>query len=63
MQPIDAGGEDAGAPLVCLDTVGAGAGETVYWARGREGSLAFHPEQVASDATIVGIVDEITLAE
>ena len=61
VQPIRADGSDTGNPLVCLDTVGAGAGETVYWARGREGSLAFHPEQVASDATIVGIVDQITL--
>ncbi len=63
VQPIDARGDDAGQPLVCLDTVGAGAGETVYWARGREGGLAFHPEQVASDATIVGIVDEINLSQ
>ena len=49
---------DASA-LVAIDAVGAGAGETVYICRGREASFAFSPETVASDATIVGIVDRI----
>jgi len=60
VQPIDAERQDAGAEIVCMDTVGAGAGETIYWARGKEASLAFLPERVPSDATIVGIVDEIS---
>lgn len=61
VQPIDAAGGDTGVPLVCLDAVGAGAGETVYWARGKEASLAFLPQEVSSDATIVGIVDQVTV--
>ena len=59
VQPIDADGKDVGSPLVCMDSVGAGAGETIYWVRGREACIPFYPEQVASDATIVGIVDRV----
>lgn len=59
VQPIDSRGADSGDTLVCTDVVGAGAGETVYWVRGKEAALAFLPENVSSDATVVGIVDEI----
>jgi len=59
VQPIDSDGGDSGETLVCTDVVGAGAGETVYWVRGKEAALAFLPEVVSSDATIVGIVDPI----
>jgi microcompartment protein CcmK/EutM len=31
----------------------------IYWARGREASIAFLPEQPPADATIVGIVDSV----
>jgi microcompartment protein CcmK/EutM len=60
VQPINADRLDVDEPIVCLDAVGAGAGETGYWVRGKEASLAFYPEAVASDATVVGIVDQIT---
>ena len=59
IQPITAGGEDTGETLIALDAVGAGAGETIYWCRGREASLAFGPD-VPADAAIVGIVDAVT---
>lgn len=58
LQPIDAAGADTGTPLVALDAVGAGAGETVYWSGRREACLAFDP-QVPSDASVTGIVDSI----
>ena len=58
LQPIDAVGTDVGTPLVALDSVGAGAGETVYWSGRREACLAFDP-QVPSDASVTGIVDSI----
>lgn len=58
LQPIDAAGADVGTPLVALDSVGAGAGETVYWSGRREACLAFDP-QVPSDASVTGIVDSI----
>jgi ethanolamine utilization protein EutN len=59
LQPIDAFGIDRGAKLLALDSVGAGAGETVYYCRGREASFPWYPEDVPVDATIVGIVDHV----
>jgi microcompartment protein CcmK/EutM len=59
VQPIDRHGRDKGKPIVALDSVGAGAGETVYWCRGKEASFPFLPVEVPTEATIVGIVDEI----
>jgi microcompartment protein CcmK/EutM len=52
-----------GKPLVCTDSTGAGAGELIYWVRGREATFPFLPGEVASDACIVGIVDEIHLGK
>lgn len=63
VQPIGRDGKARGNPLVCLDSVGAGAGETIYWARGREASFPWYPEEVPTEATIVGIVDEINVAK
>ena len=62
LQPIDARREDRGAKLIALDSVGAGAGETVYYCRGREASFPWYPDEVPVDATIVGIVDCVNLA-
>jgi ethanolamine utilization protein EutN len=61
VQPIDRDGRDKGKPLVALDSVGAGAGETVYWCRGKEASFPFLPAEVPTEATIVGIVDTINI--
>jgi ethanolamine utilization protein EutN len=63
VQPIGRDGADKGNAVVALDSVGAGAGETVYWCRGREASFPFLPVEVPTEATIVGIVDEIHLAK
>jgi microcompartment protein CcmK/EutM len=61
VQPLDAEGRDTGSVLIAADAVGAGAGETIYWCRGREAAMAFLPDDVGSDATVVGIVDQINL--
>lgn len=61
IQPLDAEGRDTGNTLIAADAVGAGAGETIYWCRGREAALAFLPDEVGSDATVVGIVDQVNL--
>jgi ethanolamine utilization protein EutN len=61
IQPIDRHGRDTGRRLVALDSVGAGAGETIYWCRGREASFPFLPLEVPTEATIVGIVDKINV--
>ena len=64
VQPLDRNGKDRGKVLVAIDAVGAGAGETVYWCRGREASMPWYPDQeVPTEASIVGILDEIHLAE
>ncbi len=61
VQPIDRNGRDKGRAIVALDSVGAGAGETVYWCRGREASFPFIPAEVPTEATIVGIVDTVNI--
>lgn len=61
VQPLTPELKNTGKRLVCLDSTGAGAGELVYWVRGREASMPFLPRQVPSDATIVAIVDELHL--
>jgi ethanolamine utilization protein EutN len=61
VQPLDRNGRSKGKPLVALDSVGAGTGETIYWCRGKEASFPFLPDEVPTEATIVGIVDEINL--
>jgi ethanolamine utilization protein EutN len=59
VQPITPEGNPVGKQLVCTDWTGAGAGELIYWARSREASFPFLPAEVVTDATIVGIVDEV----
>ena len=61
VQPIDQHGKDLGAKILALDSVGAGAGETVYCCRGREASLAWYPDEVPTETTIVAIVDKISV--
>lgn len=59
VQPVKPDLSAAGRVLVCTDCTGAGAGEVVYWVRGREASVPFRPDEVPTDATIAGIVDEL----
>lgn len=61
VQPIDREGKDKGKPIIALDSVGAGAGETVYWCRGREASFPWFPSDMPTETTIVGIVDRINI--
>jgi ethanolamine utilization protein EutN len=57
LQPLTPEREPAGRPLVAVDSVGAGAGEEVFFVRGKEASFAFYPAEPPVDAGIVGIVD------
>jgi microcompartment protein CcmK/EutM len=57
IQPITSAGDSVGRPLVAVDAVGAGVGETVFFVRGKEASFPFAPVEVPADAGIVGIVD------
>jgi microcompartment protein CcmK/EutM len=59
VQPVTPEGRATGRRLVCADCTGAGAGELVYYTRGREATYAFLPHEVPSDNTIIAIVDEL----
>ena len=59
VQPLTAGGEPTGRPLVAVDAVGAGVGEQVFFVRGKEASFPFYPVEAPVDAGIVGIVDHV----
>ncbi len=61
VQPIDRHGKDTGGKILALDSVGAGAGETVYCCRGREASFPWYPNEVPTETTIVAIVDRINV--
>jgi ethanolamine utilization protein EutN len=61
VQPLGRNGFDKGRPIVALDSVGAGAGETIYWCRGKEASFPFLPAEPPTEATIIGIVDSVNI--
>jgi len=62
LQPIKNDGTASGKTLVAVDSVGAGVTENVFYVRGREASVPFLPDEVPTDAAIVGIVDHWSLS-
>jgi len=60
IQPLRPDRTPVGKPLVATDSVGAGAGEEVFYVRGREAAFPFLPREVPTDAAIIGIVDHIS---
>ena len=63
VQPVSHDLTDRGWPLVAADTVSAAPGQLVYIVKSREASKALQERFNPVDAAIVGIVDEISLAE
>ena len=61
VQPLTPELESTGKRLICADCTGAGAGEIVYWVRGKEAGFPFLPAEPPVDTTIVGIVDSVHL--
>ena len=61
VQPLTPELASTGRQLICTDSTGAGAGELVYWVRGKEASFPFAPDDPPVDTTVVGIVDEVHL--
>ena len=57
LQQLTPSRETTERQLVAVDSVGAGVGEEVFFVRGREASFPFLPNQVPTDASIIGIVD------
>ena len=56
VQPLNADRQPSGKPLVAVDAVGAGAGEHVFFVRGKEASFPYLPDEPPVDAGIVGII-------
>jgi microcompartment protein CcmK/EutM len=59
IQPLTPELQSTGKRLVCLDCTGAGAGEVIYYVRGKEASFPFLPAEPPADAAVVGIVDSV----
>jgi len=60
VQPITPDGNDEGVAMVAVDSVGAGAGETVLVVvEGRSTAMAMDRKLAPANAAIVGIVDHI----
>jgi ethanolamine utilization protein EutN len=67
LQPVDAERRPAGAPLVAMDTVGAGVGEIVFYTTFYEATIPWRRKNFGLDltpvgASVVGIVDRIDRA-
>lgn len=59
IQPMTHNRQSSGSPIVAVDTVSAGDGETVYWVSSREAPNALPDKYGPIDAAIVGIADSI----
>jgi ethanolamine utilization protein EutN len=63
VRPIDPRGKAEGGYLVAVDTVDAGVGETVLVVSGSSARMASTLKDCPVDAAIVGIVDEVEIAD
>ena len=61
IQPLNANREKLGTPIVAVDTVGAGVGETVIYITACEAMIPLPVDHAPVDASIVGIIDRIDL--
>ena len=59
IQPLTADRKAVGDPIVAVDTIGAGPGETVFYITSREATIPLPVEMAPVDASIIGIVDRI----
>jgi ethanolamine utilization protein EutN len=62
-RPVDPRGKPDGAPLVAVDTVDAGVGETVLIVSGSSARMASGMKDCPVDAAIVGIIDAVEINE
>lgn len=53
--------EETGAPLVSLDTIGAGEGEVVLLVSGSSARQTEMTDAKPTDSSIVGIIDTVTI--
>ncbi|MCK9210588.1 MAG: EutN/CcmL family microcompartment protein [Ignavibacteriaceae bacterium] len=62
VQPISAELKNLGEPIIAVDTVGAGPGEIIIYITASEAVIPLPVDFAPVDASIVGIVDTINLA-
>ena len=64
VQPLTLDDEPRGAPLLTIDSVGAGVGEKVLVViEGRAAGEALRRKAAPVDAAIIGIVDAVSLSD
>jgi len=63
VQPVLPDGEARGGPIVAVDTVDAGAAETVLVVSGSSARMAAGQADRPIDAAIIGIVDVVSTNE
>ena len=63
VQPINSEKSNVGNPIVAVDTVGAGVGETIFYITASEAVIPLPVDMAPIDASIVGIVDSINIKE
>ncbi len=61
VQPLDLKMKPTGEPMVCIDSVEAGYGETVLVVQGSSARLVSHQGDNPVDAAIIGIIDSVDL--
>lgn len=63
VQPLDTNRKPVSQPFIALDSIGAGAGETIFYVTSSEATIPIKEKKkvsvIPTDATIVGIVDRI----
>lgn len=59
IQPVDSSGKSNGMAIVAVDTIGAGPGELVFYAKSKEGAMPLPNPNACADAGIIGIVDQV----
>lgn len=63
VKPLDEYSEKTLPTLVATDIIGAGIGDKVLVVKGSSARRALDKEGVPIDATIVGIIDEVDIAD
>ena len=62
VQPVDADGTPSGSRIVAANSVAAAPGELIFYVTSREAAFPWKRE-IAADATIVGIVEGLHVAD
>jgi microcompartment protein CcmK/EutM len=63
VRPMDPRGKMEGSPLVAIDTVDAGVGETVLVVSGSSARMAAGLKDCPVDAAIIGVIDDIEIKD